>query len=120
MLVDGDGCGVHLLRAGDDELVQFHDRTVWGGRGRERAGGETEIAPRNLTRGDGDESGLLSLAREEHPDAGRAGRNLSEAKQAAGVGEGLERRAFDRDAGAFDGIAGPEVGDAALDDTGGG
>lgn len=120
MFVDRDGRGVQRLGAGDDELVQFHNRSVRGRRGREWVRVETEIAPCNRTRGDGDEGGLLSLAREEHPDAGRAGRDLGEAKQASGVGEGLKRCAFDGDAGEFDRIAGAEVGDAALDDTGGG
>ena len=93
---------------------------VHGRRGGGGAGGETEIAAGGRAGGDGDGGGLLILTGEENAETGVAGRDLGEAELAAGVGERLERGALDGDAGEFDGVAGAEVGDAALDGAGGG
>src|SRR5688500_2739808 len=109
LLVDRDRGSVHFLGRGDDEIRELHD-----------APAEFEVASGGGAGGHRDRGGFDIETREERLDRRRTRRHLSEPVATARIGEGFERRAFDRDPRPFDEITGAQVDDASLDRAGGG
>ena len=118
LLVDGAGGAAHLARGGDDELGEGNGagRSGGGGRG---GGGEGEVVGGRGAGTDGEGGDLGGQAGVENLDLVLAGREVGEAVETVGVGEGLEGGAEDAEADAFKVVAGGGVLHAALDAGGG-
>ena len=119
LLVDRDRGAGHFLRRGDDELAEFHDISRAPGLAPARARLEVEVALRRGAAGDDDRFRLHIEPREKNPHPRRAGGDVGEAVLSAGVGDGFEPGALDRDAGTLDVFAVADIEHAAFDDAGG-